>query len=90
MAAFRNRYLAADDAGRRQARDYVERLASMARSRPDALVGHGILIYSVSMAPNEGDVVPIEMPVRVLARAIAAWDRGDFYTPEENDIIGDG
>jgi hypothetical protein len=90
LAEYRNRYLAADDAGRRAAREYVDTLANMARNRPRALVGDDIRIYSIEPAPKEGDVLRIEMPVRILARAIAAWDCGELYTPEAlPDLIGD-
>lgn len=100
LAEFHDRYLAADDGERSRVRECVNALADNAERAceyPNALCCTGVVIRSAVNLPTleldgQGKPInqPIEMSVRTPARAIAAWDHGDGYTPEDSpDLIGE-
>ena len=98
LAELRERYLAADETHRSQAREYVNALAEMlpmARNS-NALLHHGLMIHTcfIESGPRVDQYGKptnrlLQMSVLTLARAIAAWDRGEEYTPDERDLTGD-
>lgn len=97
LAYCRARYLATDEPDRARIRAYVNDFADLAKKAwhlfSDHSLGHDLVIQTAFFgAPITHDAMfqPIEMPVRILARAIEAWERGEDYTPEDSpDLVGD-
>lgn len=97
LAYCRAQYLAADDLHRAQIRAHFINLAECAKNAwrlcSDHGLGHDLAIHTAFFdAPMARGAMfqPIEIPVRILARAIEAWERGEDYTPEDSpDLAGE-
>jgi hypothetical protein len=97
LAYCRTQYLAADDCDRARIRAYANDLADYAkkvwRLLSDHRLGHDLVMQTAFFdAPMTRNAMfqPIEIPVRILARAIEAWERGEDYTPEDSpDLAGE-
>lgn len=89
LADYRNSYLAADDAAKHEAREFVETLARLAATQTTALGSPDILLVTITSAYKEGDLKRFVMSPRILASAITASDRGEFYTPEPVDVLNE-
>ena len=91
LAKYRNDYLSASEGDRRAARDWIGAVNNLEAQGAalTALPGPTVVLSAwESSIKHEHEHKQVVVPVRVLAKAIEAWERGDDYLPDLDDLIG--
>jgi hypothetical protein len=85
LAGCRNEYKRLNQIERQEFRQWVEALASYPTlAPPDAILA----IHSIVLVVNENcqeDMREIRVSPKLLAKAIKAWDKGEDFSPTDDD-----